>query len=316
MLAARPTSTTPSSPGSASTSSRAAGCASAAPTASANAGAQVALRVGTTGVLVVRGDDGELRGFANICRHRGHELLRAAARRPPAASSSARTTPGATSSTGGCALAPRYRRRRRAFEPAAFGLVAGPGRRRGRGWVFVNVSGQAPPLAERRGHAGRRRRARTSATGSWRPPRHRYELARPTGSSPHENYQECYHCPLIHPELCRVSPPQSGDNLRPVRGAWVGGAMDLAAARPRCRSTGGPAVSPLRGLVARAAPAGALRRALPEPAAQPPPGLRPDPPARAGEHRPRRRSSASGCSRPRRSSGRTSTRPTPSTSGT
>ncbi len=27
-----------------------------------------------------------------------------------------------------------------------------------------------------------------------------------------ENYHECYHCPSIHPELCRVSPPKSGDN--------------------------------------------------------------------------------------------------------
>src|SRR5205085_8095295 len=33
---------------------------------------------------------------------------------------------------------------------------------------------------------------------------------------------------LIHPELCQVSPPTSGRNYdRP--GAWVGGAMDLAA---------------------------------------------------------------------------------------
>ena len=30
-----------------------------------------------------------------------------------------------------------------------------------------------------------------------------------------ENYQECYHCSSIHPELCRVSPPDSGENLAP-----------------------------------------------------------------------------------------------------
>src|SRR4051794_36321821 len=27
------------------------------------------------GVLLVRGDDGEVRAFANVCRHRGHQLL-------------------------------------------------------------------------------------------------------------------------------------------------------------------------------------------------------------------------------------------------
>jgi Rieske 2Fe-2S family protein len=42
-----------------------------------------------------------------------------------------------------------------------------------------------------------------------------------------ENYHECYHCSSIHPELCEVSPPNSGgDNLEP-EGAWIGGPMDL-----------------------------------------------------------------------------------------
>ena len=42
-----------------------------------------------------------------------------------------------------------------------------------------------------------------------------------------ENYDECYHCPRIHPELCRVSPPESGNSNAPQRGAFVGGPMDL-----------------------------------------------------------------------------------------
>ena len=37
---------------------------------------------------------------------------------------------------------------------------------------------------------------------------------------------ECYHCPMIHPELCQVSPPKSGDNYH-SEGGWVGGTMDL-----------------------------------------------------------------------------------------
>ena len=41
-----------------------------------------------------------------------------------------------------------------------------------------------------------------------------------------ENYHECYHCPLIHPELCQVTPPTSGDNLD-LPGAWLGGTMVL-----------------------------------------------------------------------------------------
>ena len=38
-------------------------------------GDQRAEATGEGGVLLVRGEDGELRAFANTCRHRGHELL-------------------------------------------------------------------------------------------------------------------------------------------------------------------------------------------------------------------------------------------------
>ena len=41
-----------------------------------------------------------------------------------------------------------------------------------------------------------------------------------------ENYNECYHCPTIHPELCAVSPPDSGGDYNGA-GAWVGGWMEL-----------------------------------------------------------------------------------------
>ena len=41
----------------------------------ADAGDQKAFRIGKEGILVVRDMDGNLRGFYNTCRHRGHELL-------------------------------------------------------------------------------------------------------------------------------------------------------------------------------------------------------------------------------------------------
>ena len=40
----------------------------------ADAGDRRALRVGDDSVVLVRGDDGVLRGFYNVCRHRGHQL--------------------------------------------------------------------------------------------------------------------------------------------------------------------------------------------------------------------------------------------------
>ncbi|MCX7861001.1 MAG: aromatic ring-hydroxylating dioxygenase subunit alpha [Chloroflexus sp.] len=41
------------------------------------------------------------------------------------------------------------------------------------------------------------------------------------------NYSECYHCPLIHPELVAISPWQSGRNDL-TSGPFLGGYMDLS----------------------------------------------------------------------------------------
>ena len=95
-----------------------------------------------------------------------------------------------------------------------------------------------------------------------------------------ENYHECYHCPSIHPELCVVTPPDSGENF-PHDGAWVGGLHgaeglrrdDVAHGRVRRR----PDPRPERQAGAR----GLLLRPVPEPADQPAPRLRHDPPVRA-----------------------------------
>ena len=39
------------------------------------AGDQLAVETGAGGAVIVRGEDGVIRAFANTCRHRGHELL-------------------------------------------------------------------------------------------------------------------------------------------------------------------------------------------------------------------------------------------------
>jgi Rieske 2Fe-2S family protein len=55
--------------------------------------------------------------------------------------------------------------------------------------------------------------------------RHSYELAT-NWKVIAENYQECYHCSTIHPELSRISPPTSGENLD-LQGSWMGGWMSM-----------------------------------------------------------------------------------------
>jgi phenylpropionate dioxygenase-like ring-hydroxylating dioxygenase large terminal subunit len=44
-----------------------------------------------------------------------------------------------------------------------------------------------------------------------------------------QNYSECYHCPLVHPALVKLSPPTSGENDL-YRGPFLGGYMEIVDA--------------------------------------------------------------------------------------
>jgi Rieske 2Fe-2S family protein len=184
-------------------------------------GDQRAVRVGAEVVLLTRDEDGSLHAFFNVCRHRGHELL------------------GSDESTnlrvircpyhawvygldGSLRGTPRF-----TDLPADDPVREGLARTRvaeWMGWVFANVSADAPPLDAHVGNL-------TELLEPYCPERlvpaatHEYEV-QANWKILVENYHECYHCAQIHPELCRVTPPSSGDSAVST-GLWVGGSMDL-----------------------------------------------------------------------------------------
>ncbi len=187
----------------------------------ARAGDQHAVSIGDEGVLLVRRDDGALRAFSNVCRHRGHELLE------PGASTNLRAIKcpyhaWVYSLDGALAGAPRFGDVP-GFEKADFPLIPAPVAE-WHGWVFVNASGDAPPLEEHLGNL-------EELVGPWAPERmfvaetHEY-VVEANWKGITENYHECYHCPSIHPALCEVTPTDSGENF-PHDGCWVGGSMEL-----------------------------------------------------------------------------------------
>jgi len=93
------------------------------------------------------------------------------------------------------------------------------------GWLFANASGDAPAFGEHIGNLGeliKNHGPEELVTTA----RHDYEVAA-NWKVITENYHECYHCSIIHPEFSRVSPPTSSLNLEP-EGLRVGGPMDLA----------------------------------------------------------------------------------------
>jgi|SRR5579875_37228 len=209
-------------------------------------GGQRSESAGDGGVLLARGEDGILRAFANTCRHRGHELL-------PCGTSTQQKAivcpyhSWTYSLTGGLRAAAGFRNLPD-FEAGQWGLTELPVTE-WHGLVFVAGSGSAAPLAQ----------ALTTLDELVAP----YEPERLTVAGQHgydaaanwkilaENYHECYHCPAIHPELCRVSPPHSGENYA-APGAWVGGWMALRDGMATMSLDGRSGGVPLRGLAGAA----------------------------------------------------------------
>jgi Rieske 2Fe-2S family protein len=205
--------------------------------------AQRSVVVGDVAALLVR-HEGGLRMFANTCRHRGHELLGA----------------GETSQRhsivcpyhawsydlAGALVAAKGFRDDDRFDPREHALVELPVRL-WEGWVFGHAlhpvdSEGVPSFEEHLGDLA----AMVAAydCGSLvLADRHTYEVAA-NWKVVSENYHECYHCPLIHPELCQITPPDSGDNYD-LPGAWVGGSMTLRDGMATMSMTGELAGTPL-----------------------------------------------------------------------
>jgi Rieske 2Fe-2S family protein len=201
-----------------------------------------AIRIGNDGIILGRDAAGTLRGFYNVCSHRAHEILE-----PGQCTRSGHLRCSYHGWTynldGSLEIAPRSSDLP-GFDPASFGLP--PARvELWHGWVFVNASGDAPPLEDWIGEL-------EETVAPYEPERLRlgaektYEVAA-NWKLVHENYHECYHCPQIHPQLCRVSPPDSGVNFD-RSGAWIGGSMALAENAETMSLDGQSAGVMLRGL--------------------------------------------------------------------
>jgi glycine betaine catabolism A len=217
---------------------------------------QRAVMVGDIACLLVRdtgdaGDAGDgqstIRMLANTCRHRGHELL------PEGGTSTRRGVSCPYHAwtydlRGSLKGAPGFREVA-SFDPAEHGLVELP-LEVWNGWVFGHAlwplgAPEVPPFERYVG----------DLAGLLAPydigslvvaDRHSYEVAA-NWKVIAENYHECYHCPLIHPELCQVTPPDSGDNYD-LPGAWIGGSMVLRDGMATMSLDGSLAATPLPGV--------------------------------------------------------------------
>ena len=204
-----------------------------------NPGDQREEAAGDGSVLLARGDDGVVRAFANTCRHRGHELLP-------------------------CGGQARQRAIICPYHAWTYSLAGELRHASGFGDLDASEWGLAElPVTEWHGmiFAGAAASSLAESLALLEPVVAPYEPERLVVSAQHtydaaanwkiltENYHECYHCPSIHPELCRVSPPKSGENYASA-GAWIGGWMDLRDGMATMSLDGTSHGVPLRGLSA------------------------------------------------------------------
>jgi Rieske 2Fe-2S family protein len=182
-------------------------------------------------ILLVRNREGRLRAFYNVCRHRGSRLCRSAA--DPSSNAARVALPGGI--TAGRLIVCPYHQWSYDFNGA---LVAAPhlsgaagfekedfhlypvGVDSWGGFVFLNLTpAESRPLASQLdGIPGRLQRYPLDALTVGATIRYEVEA---NWKIICENYNECYHCAGIHPELCAVVPAfreRGGANLDWNRG--------------------------------------------------------------------------------------------------
>jgi Rieske 2Fe-2S family protein len=172
-----------------------------------DAGHYRTVQVGDESVLLVRGENGVLRAFLNVCRHRGARLC-------PAERGQTRTLQcryhAWTYGLDGRLLRAPGLQDTPDFDRSAFGLVPAA-LDTWEGLVWVSLAADPPPVADqilpqltdRLGDAGRLTAYRIGALTVAR------TLEYKVGANWKvivENFMECYHCAPMHPELVRLLP--------------------------------------------------------------------------------------------------------------
>jgi glycine betaine catabolism A len=192
-------------------------------------------------LIVVRDGDGVLHAFYNVCRHRGTRMCE--------------TTSGKfhgsiqcpyhawTYALDGRLMVARNMSEVRGFDESDYPLRAAA-IATWDGFVFVNLA--PAPVPFDRAYAPLIDRFSKWNVDSLRTARTLTYTVACNWKLVFQNYSECYHCPLVHPQLEKLSPSDSGRNDL-MEGAFLGGYSDLRE-NASLTATGTTKRSPLPGV--------------------------------------------------------------------
>jgi glycine betaine catabolism A len=172
-------------------------------------------------LIIVRDKRGAIRGFYNVCRHRGSRLIEAGNGQCAAIQCPYHAW---TYALDGRLIGAPYMDEVSGFDKADYSLRA-VNLALWEGFIFVNLADSPAPLEEWFAPlAGKFSRWNLSALRSTK------RIAYDVGANwklIFENYSECYHCLGVHPELSKISPADSAENDL-IEGPFLGGFMRIA----------------------------------------------------------------------------------------
>lgn len=180
--------------------------------------------IGPESVIILRDRQNEVRAFHNVCRHRGTRLCE---EHTGQFSGTIRCPYHAWTYTldGQLVGAPSadtiedFDKADWPLHPVAVAAWEG--------FVFINLAADPEPFAAAFAPLkGRFSRFNLAGLAAYR--RIDYDLTC-NWKFVVQNYSECYHCPLVHPALVKLSPPTSGENDL-ISGPFLGGYMDIVDA--------------------------------------------------------------------------------------
>jgi glycine betaine catabolism A len=196
-------------------------------------------KVGEESLIVTRDRSGALHAFYNVCRHRGTRMCEAASGHFAGSIQCPYHAwtyglDGKLNVARNMADVPGFRTEDYPLHQAAIAEWEG--------FIFVNLAAQPRPFGEV--FAPLLTRFARWEIGSLRTARSiHYDLAC-NWKLVFQNYSECYHCPLVHPQLDKLSPSDSGRNDL-IDGAFLGGYSELREHGASLTTSGATARAPV-----------------------------------------------------------------------
>jgi Rieske 2Fe-2S family protein len=186
-----------------------------------NSGDYFVRQTANSSVIIVRDEQGEIRAFHNVCRHRGTLLCK----------EDSGTFAGRiqcqyhawTYKLDGALAAAPHMEKVQGFCEADYPLNA-VATAVWDGHIFINLSARPVPFAEHL--SGLDQKFRPWCMEELRMAERKVYEVKANWKLIIQNYSECLHCPIVHPLLQKFSHYMSGDN-EPPQPTYLGGRMDL-----------------------------------------------------------------------------------------